>query len=92
MLSPSTLKNRWTISETPIHLNFYFIQFDPVPKDRSYQNFGLFVKGPLPKEAETMELDLHLAHGRIVKTRLVPLGVIECDKNEVGSLCNTNIY
>ncbi|KAF5182541.1 Dicer-like protein, partial [Thalictrum thalictroides] len=82
MLSPSVLKTPWN-SENSLLLNFYFIEFVPVPNDRLYQKFGLFVKTPLPTEAQTMELDLHLAHGRIVKTKLVPLGVIECDADEI---------
>ncbi|PIA45697.1 hypothetical protein AQUCO_01600137v1 [Aquilegia coerulea] len=83
MLSPSVLKTPWN-SENSLRLNFYFIEFVPVPNDRLYQKFGLFVKTPLPTEARTMELDLHLAHGRIVKTKLVPLGVIDCNADEIA--------
>ncbi|KAF9614411.1 hypothetical protein IFM89_018556 [Coptis chinensis] len=83
MLSPSVLKNTWTDSENPVLLNFYFIECLPVPNDRLYQKFGLFVKAPLPEEAGTMELDLHLAHGRIVKTKLVPQGVKGFERDEI---------
>ncbi|KAL5698800.1 endoribonuclease Dicer [Ranunculus cassubicifolius] len=83
MLSPSILKNQWDNSENPVHLNVYFMDFVPVPNDRLYQRFGLFVKMPLPRDAETMEIDLHLAHGRIVKTKLVPLGVMEFGAVEI---------
>jgi hypothetical protein len=31
-----------------------------------------------------MELDLHLARGRSVMTKLVPSGIAEFDKNEVN--------
>ncbi|MCL7029021.1 hypothetical protein MKW94_016083 [Papaver nudicaule] len=83
MLSPAALKEPWTNSGNPILLNFYFIRFVPVPEDRVYQQFGLFVKAPLPVEAASMELDLHLARGRIVQTHLIWSGVIEFDENEV---------
>ncbi|OVA00281.1 Ribonuclease III domain [Macleaya cordata] len=83
MLSPTALKVPWSNPGNPILLNFYFVQFVPVPEDRSYQQFGLFVKEPLPNEVETMQLDLHLARGRIVKTQLVSLGMIEFDKDEI---------
>ncbi|RZC50978.1 hypothetical protein C5167_019405 [Papaver somniferum] len=83
MLSSAALKVPWTNSGNPILLNFYFIRFVPVPEDRVYQQFGLFVKTPLPVEAASMELDLHLARGRIVQTRLVSSGVIEFDEEEI---------
>ncbi|KAI3891640.1 hypothetical protein MKW92_042971 [Papaver armeniacum] len=83
MLSPAALKVPWTNSGNPILLNFYSIRFVPVPEDRVYQQFGLFVKTPLPVEAASMELDLHLARGRIVQTSLVSSGVIEFDEEEI---------
>jgi len=54
--------------------------------------FGLFLKNPLPKEAESMEIDLHLHHSRIVKTALIPSGVITFDRDEVNRLENLSIY
>ncbi|XP_043720331.1 endoribonuclease Dicer homolog 4-like isoform X1 [Telopea speciosissima] len=83
MLIPAALKVPWNNTENITMLNFYFISFAPIPEDRLYQKFGLFVKEPLPKEAERMELDLHLDHGRIVRTELVPLGRIQFDKDEI---------
>ncbi|XP_058067534.1 endoribonuclease Dicer homolog 4-like isoform X3 [Magnolia sinica] len=83
MLVPAALRVPWSITENPVCLHFYFIQFIPIPDDRQYQNFGLFIKTPLPKEAETMDIDLHLKHGRIVNTTLLPSGLIEFDNNEI---------
>lgn len=83
MLVPALLKESWSTSENHVCLNSYYIQFFPDPKDRIYKDFGLFVKSPLPQEAEKMELDLHLARGRIVKTEFVPSGVAEFTKDEV---------
>ncbi|KAJ4951048.1 hypothetical protein NE237_027880 [Protea cynaroides] len=83
MLIPASLKVPWNKSEKIIVLNFYFIKFAPIPEDRLYQKFGLFVKAPLPREAERMELDLHLDHGRSVRTEFVPSGMIEFDEDEI---------
>lgn len=84
MLVPAALRKPWTNLETPVNLNSYYIEFSPDPKDRIYKKFGLFVKAPLPVEAERMELNLHLARGRSVMTKLVPSGIAEFDKNEVN--------
>ncbi|XP_042476647.1 endoribonuclease Dicer homolog 4-like isoform X2 [Macadamia integrifolia] len=83
MLIPAALRVPWNNSENIIILNLYFISFTPIPEDRLYQRFGLFVKEPLPGEAEKMELDLHLDHGRIVRTNLIPSGLIEFLKDEI---------
>lgn len=83
MLVPAALKEPWNELENPVYLNSYNIEFIPVPEDRVYKSFGLFVKAPLPIEAQRMELDLHLAHGRSVVTKLVPSGLVEFDKDEV---------
>ncbi|ONK59574.1 uncharacterized protein A4U43_C08F7860 [Asparagus officinalis] len=82
-LVPSALRVPWADSEFPIHLHFYYIRFVPVPADRKYRMFGLFLKNRLPREAETLEIDLHLHHSRIVKTALVPSGVIKFDKDQI---------
>lgn len=92
MLVPAALKEPWTDLENPVGLNSYYIKLSPDPKDRIYKNFGLFVKAPLPLEAERMELDLHLARGRSVMTKLVPSGVAEFDKTEVDSIFWTKLY
>lgn len=83
MLVPALLKEPWNNSEMPVHLNSYFIKFIPHPNDRDYKKFGLFVKAPLPAEAQRMELDLHLSHGRSVMTELVPLGLVEFDQDQL---------
>ncbi|KAL6221580.1 hypothetical protein ACLB2K_004976 [Fragaria x ananassa] len=83
MLVPAVLKESWNKSEDLVTLSSYYIQFDPYPNDRIYRSFGLFVKAPLPAEAESMELDLHLAHGRSVMTKLVPSGFAEFVKDEI---------
>ncbi|XP_077223182.1 dicer-like 4 isoform X2 [Tasmannia lanceolata] len=83
MLIPAALRVPWTCTENPIRLYFYDMRFIPDPDDRLYRDFGLFVKNPLPKEAETMNVDLHLAHGRIVKTQLNRSGIIEFDADEI---------
>ncbi|KAF3452999.1 hypothetical protein FNV43_RR03432 [Rhamnella rubrinervis] len=83
MLVPAVLKEPWNELEISVYLNSYNIEFIPDPQDRIYKSFGLFVKEPLPAEAEKMELDLHLARGRSVVTKLVPSGVAEFDKDEI---------
>ncbi|XP_021275641.1 dicer-like protein 4 isoform X3 [Herrania umbratica] len=83
MLVPAALKEPWTNLEDYVLLNSYYIKFIPDPEDRSYKEFGLFVKSPLPKEAERMELDLHLARRRSVMTKLVPSGVAEFNGEEI---------
>ncbi|KAJ9688889.1 hypothetical protein PVL29_014506 [Vitis rotundifolia] len=82
MIVPAALKDPWSNLEH-ICLNSYYIKFTPTPEDRTYRKFGLFVKAPLPAEAEGMELDLHLSRGRSVMTELVPSGVTEFDENEI---------
>lgn len=88
MLVPAVLKESWNELQDLVTLNSYYIQFNPDPNDRIYRSFGLFVKAPLPEEAETMELDLHLAHGRSVMTKLVPSALAEFSKDEVDSCFN----
>ncbi|KAL6973925.1 endoribonuclease Dicer [Sarracenia purpurea var. burkii] len=83
MLVPAALQEQWTDLEDPIYLNSYFVKFRPDPADRLYKNFGLFVKAPLPREAERMKVDLNLARGRLVMTELVPLGVAKFAKDEI---------
>ncbi|XP_022729085.1 dicer-like protein 4 isoform X2 [Durio zibethinus] len=83
MLVPAALKEPWTNLESYVLLNSYYIKFIPDPEDRSYKKFGLFVKSPLPKEAERMELDLHLARRRSVMTKLIPSGVAEFKREEI---------
>lgn len=83
MLVPAALKMSWSLTNDSIDMYFYLIKFTPIPEDRSYREFGIFVKTPIPNEAETMKVDLHLARGRIVKTGFVPLGRITLDREEV---------
>ncbi|XP_027919054.1 dicer-like protein 4 isoform X1 [Vigna unguiculata] len=83
MLVPSAFGQSWTNEDEITHLNSYYIKFSPCPEDRVYKEFGLFIMAPLPMEAEKLELDLHLAHGRSVMTKFVPFGVVEFDKDEI---------
>ncbi|KAJ1382389.1 Ribonuclease III domain [Sesbania bispinosa] len=82
MLVPSAFGHSW-INEKIVYLNSYYIKFCPCPEDRDYRRFGLFIMTRLPMEAEKLELDLHLAHGRSVMTKFIPFGVVEFDKDEV---------
>jgi endoribonuclease Dicer len=84
MLVPAVLKESWTELEKPIYLNSYYIEFCPVPEDRIYKQFGLFLKAPLPLEADKMSLELHLARGRSVMTKLVPSGLSKFSTDEVN--------
>ncbi|KAJ8768160.1 hypothetical protein K2173_021100 [Erythroxylum novogranatense] len=83
MLVPAVLKASWTNLENSIHLNAYYIEFLPIPEDRIYKKFGLFVKSPLPEEAERLKLDLHLARGRSVETKFVALGLYAFSEDEI---------
>lgn len=83
MLVPAVLTKWWTDSEYDICLNLYYVKLSPHPADRDYRRFALFLKEPLPREAERMTFDLFLARGRLVKTELVPLGVAKFDKDEI---------
>lgn len=82
MLVPAAFREPWNNLDS-VRLNLYFIKFSPHPVDRDYKLFGIFVKLPLPGEAERMELDLQLARGRSVMTELVPSKVVKFDKDEV---------
>ncbi|XP_047169317.1 dicer-like protein 4 isoform X2 [Vigna umbellata] len=83
MLVPSAFGQSWTNKDEIVHLNSYYIKFCPCPVDRVYKEFGLFIMARLPMEAEKLELDLHLAHGRSVMTKFVPFGVVEFNKDEI---------
>lgn len=85
MLVPAALKVPWSLSADKIEMHFYYIKCIPIPVDRNYREFGMFIKAPIPKEAEKMEVDLHLAHGRIVKAGFVPLGTVTLDRKEVNN-------
>ncbi|CAI0395038.1 unnamed protein product [Linum tenue] len=83
MLIPTILKESWTSTEDVVLLSSYYIEFHPVPEDRTYKKFGLFVKTPLPQDAASMELDLHLARGRYVATKLVPSRMSAFNRDEI---------
>lgn len=83
MLVPGCLKQKWDPSISCVNLHSYYIRLVPHPADRVYRKFGLFMKSPLPVEAETMEFDLHLAHQRSVGVKIFPAGVTEFDNDEV---------
>lgn len=86
MLVPAALKENWTDLENPVCLNSYFIKLNPCPSDRVYRKYGLFLKAPLPREAERMRQELCLALGRTVISELVPSGVAKFDNDEVEAL------
>ncbi|XP_031480421.1 endoribonuclease Dicer homolog 4 isoform X3 [Nymphaea colorata] len=79
---PSALQVDWRGSASHLTFHFYHMNFVPKPRDRCYRRFGLFLALPLPKEAEDMKVDLHLSHGRIVETKLIPSGVISFSETE----------
>jgi endoribonuclease Dicer len=84
MRVPALLKEPWLSGfDKKVDMHSYYIRFLPIPDDRDYRMFGLFLMSKLPEEAELLEVDLHLAHGRIVKTGLNRLGLISFDKEEV---------
>ncbi|KAL4371483.1 hypothetical protein AHAS_Ahas06G0170300 [Arachis hypogaea] len=86
MLVPSPFKKSWKNEEKVVHLNSHYIKFCPFPEDRVYEKFGLFIMPCLPTEAEKLELDLHLAHGRFVISTFVPFGVVEFEGSSRGFL------
>ncbi|KAG0494006.1 hypothetical protein HPP92_005000 [Vanilla planifolia] len=83
MVVPAVLKGPWPYVMEMINLHFYYIRFTPIPDDRKYREFGLFLLAPIPNDAEAMEVDLHLARGRIVKTGFVNCGKISFNKEEI---------
>ncbi|KAL5547660.1 hypothetical protein UlMin_002891 [Ulmus minor] len=83
MLIPAALSEPWDNTENPVYLFSYYIEFSPNPPDRTYKRFGLFVKARLPFEAEEMKLNLHLARGRSVMTKLIPSGFAEFYEDEI---------
>lgn len=88
MLVPSAFGQSWKNAEKTVRLNSYYIKFCPTPEDRVYKKFGLFIMTRLPMEAEKLELDLHLAHGRSVMTKFIPFGVVEFNNDEVNNFVN----
>lgn len=85
MLIPAVLKPSRCKLDCLLNLHFYYVEFIPIPEDRHYQMFGLFVINPLHKEAEKLKVDLHLARGRIAKAGIKHLGTIEFDKEKASS-------
>ncbi|KAJ9557988.1 hypothetical protein OSB04_012602 [Centaurea solstitialis] len=84
MLVPSALREPWIkVERRKLCLRSYFIKFTPSPADRLYKDFGLFLKAPIPQEAERMKLELHLARGRSVLTEIVPCGASAFYDNEI---------
>lgn len=86
MLVPGLFKQKWDLSKRCINLHSYHIRFVPHPADRIYKEFGLFMMSPLPIEAETMDLDLHLANQRSVSVKIFPAGDAKFDSDEVLSV------
>ncbi|KAJ4883537.1 Dicer-like protein 4 [Raphanus sativus] len=83
MIVPDLFKQKWDPSKSCVHLQSYYIRFVPHPADRTYKKFGLFMKSPLPIEAETMDFDLHLAHQRSVSVKIFPKGDANFDNDEI---------
>ncbi|KAG2567328.1 hypothetical protein PVAP13_7NG350064 [Panicum virgatum] len=83
MLIPAILRPSRYKLDCSLNLHFYYIEFIPKPADRQYQMFGLFVIDALPKEAEKLDVELHLAHARIVKAGIEYLGMITFNKEEM---------
>ncbi|ESQ42054.1 hypothetical protein EUTSA_v100124260mg, partial [Eutrema salsugineum] len=83
MLVPDLFKQKWDPSKSCVNLHSYYIRFLPHPADRTYKKFGLFMKSPLPIEAETMDFNLHLAHQRSVSVKIFPAGDAEFDDDEI---------
>ncbi|KAJ0266449.1 Dicer-like protein 4 [Hirschfeldia incana] len=83
MIVPDLFKQKWDPSKSCVNLQSYYIRFVPHPADRIYKKFGLFMKSPLPTEAETMDFDLHLAHQRSVNVKIFPKGDANFDNDEI---------
>lgn len=84
MRVPALLKESWLSSfDKKVNMHSYYVRFLPIPDDRDYRMFGLFLMSQLPEEAESLEVILHLTHRRIVKTGLDRLGLVSFDKEEV---------
>ncbi|GLJ43003.1 hypothetical protein SUGI_0892520 [Cryptomeria japonica] len=79
MLVPVALKGGLNECTKPVCLNAYLLKFNPIPPDREYTQFALFIESTLPMQAATMKIELHLAHGRIVNTELIPCRSLEFD-------------
>nr|AIE15767.1 Dicer-like protein 4b [Salvia miltiorrhiza] len=84
MLVPAALRVPWTEVDDFCTFSCYYMKFNPIPADRTYRKFGLFVKESLPEEAGNLSLDLCLANGRMVKTQLIPSGASTFDKAEIA--------
>ncbi|AQK44734.1 dicer-like 103 [Zea mays] len=85
MLIPAVLRPSRCKLDSSFKLHFYYIEFIPIPADRRYQMFGLFVINRLPEESEKLDVELHLARARIVKAGIKYLGKIEFNKEEALS-------
>ncbi|KAH9296951.1 hypothetical protein KI387_028633, partial [Taxus chinensis] len=79
MFVPFALKGGWNGHTKPVTLSAYLLKFNPIPPDREYTQFALFLESSLPREAATMKIELHLARGRIVNTELIPSSSLEFD-------------
>lgn len=74
MLVPAALRVPWREVDNFCTFSCYHVKFNPIPEDRTYRKFGLFVKESLPEEAGNLSFDLYLDKGRMVKTQLIPSG------------------
>ncbi|KAH6828797.1 dicer-like 4 [Perilla frutescens var. hirtella] len=85
MLVPSVLRKPWTKVGSSTYFSCYYIEICPTPADREYRRFGLFMKEPLPEEAGKMKVDLCLARGRMVRSKLIPNGSARFHKDEIAA-------
>lgn len=88
MRVPVALQGGWNKCTKSVYLHAYIVDFNPVPPDREYTQFALFLESSLPNEAERMNVELHLAHGRIVKTELLPSRSLEFDPSQLRDALN----
>ncbi|XP_042002405.1 dicer-like protein 4 isoform X1 [Salvia splendens] len=84
MLVPAALRVPWREVDNFCTFSCYYVKFNPIPADRTYRKFGLFVKESLPEEAGNLSFDLCLDKGRMVKTQLIPSGGSTFDKAEIA--------
>ncbi|XP_047941505.1 dicer-like protein 4 isoform X2 [Salvia hispanica] len=84
MLVPAALRVPWGQVDNFCTFSCYYVKFNPIPADRTYRKFGLFVKESLPEEAGNLSFDLCLDKGRTVKTQLIPSGGSTFDKAEIA--------
>lgn len=74
----------WARGLDTVELHAYSVSFEPIPKDRDYVNFGLFLEADLGPEAGSLEVKLQLKSRRFVIAKCTPCGTMEFDPNQVN--------